>query len=55
MENSVNNYNKLYFLKDTEEERVMHSNKGNIKFTSYDNANEVVNELLKSRNINERK
>ena len=34
--------------KDTEEERVMHSNKDNIKFTSYDDANEVVNELLKS-------
>ena len=26
----------------------MHSNKDNIKFTSYDDANEVVNELLKS-------
>ena len=25
----------------------MHSNKGNIKFTSYDDANEVVSELLK--------
>ena len=34
--------------KDTEEERVMHSNSDNIKFTSYNDANEVVNELFES-------
>ena len=34
--------------KDTEEERVMHLNSDNIEFTSYNDANEVVNELSKS-------
>ena len=34
--------------KDTEEERVMHSNSDNIKFTSYNDANEVVHELFES-------
>ena len=34
--------------KDTEEERVMHSNSDNMKFTSWDDANEVVDELPKS-------
>ena len=34
--------------KDTEEERVMHSNSDNMKFTSWDDANEVVDELSKS-------
>ena len=34
--------------KDTEEERVMHSNSDNIKFTSYNDANEVINELFES-------
>ena len=34
--------------KDTEEERVMHSNSDNIKFTSYNDANELVNELFES-------
>ena len=34
--------------KDTEEERVMHSNSDNMKFTSWDDANEVVVELPKS-------
>ena len=34
--------------KDTEEERVMHSNSGNLKFTSYNDTNEVVNRLLES-------
>ena len=29
-------------LKDTEEERVMHSTSDNIKFTPYNDANEVV-------------
>ena len=32
--------------KDTEEERIMHSTSDNIKFTSYNDANEVVNELF---------
>ena len=31
--------------KDTKKEHVMHSNSHNIKFTSYNDANEVVNEL----------
>ena len=52
------------FSNDTENERVMHSMSNNIKFTSYNDANEVVSELFESlrsryqvkfRNINERK
>ena len=31
------------FSKDTEEESAMHSNSDNIKFKSYNDANEVVN------------
>ena len=34
--------------KDTEEECVMHSKSNNIKFTSYNNTNEVVDELFES-------
>ena len=34
--------------KHTEEERVMHSTSDNIKLTSYNGANEVVNELFAS-------
>ena len=34
--------------KGTEEERVMHSNSDNLKFTSYNDTNEVVNRLLES-------
>ena len=34
--------------KDVEEERVMHPKSNNIKLTSYNDANEVVDELLKS-------
>ena len=34
--------------KDGEEEHVMHSTSNNIKFTSYDVASEVVDELFKS-------
>ena len=34
--------------KHTEEERVMHSSSDNIKFTSYNDANEVANELFES-------
>ena len=48
MENSVNNCNKLYFFKSYWRRAVMHSNSDNIKFTSYNDANEVINELLKS-------
>ena len=35
-------------LKDAEEERIMHSRSDNIKFTSYNDANEVVDELFDS-------
>ena len=47
--------------KDVEEERVMYSNSGNIKFTPYSDANDVIDKLFKSlyqrkfRNITERK
>ena len=34
--------------KDSEEERVMHSNSDNIKFTPYDDANDVIEKLFKS-------
>ena len=34
--------------KDTEEERVMYAMSGNIKFTSHNDANDVVNELFES-------
>ena len=33
---------------DAEEERIMHSRSDNIKFTSYNDANEVVDELFDS-------
>ena len=36
------------FSKDTEKERVMHLNSDNIKFTSYSEVNEVVNEIFRS-------
>ena len=35
-------------LKDAEEEHVMHSKSNDIKFTSYDDANKVVDELFES-------
>ena len=38
----------LFLQKDTEEDREMYSNSDNIKFTSYNDANEVVNESLLS-------
>ena len=38
----------LIFSKDTEEEHVMYSMSNNIKFTSYNDANEVVNEVFES-------
>ena len=34
--------------KDTKEERVMYSTSNNIKFTTYNDVNEVVNELVAS-------
>ena len=34
--------------KDVDEKRVMHSKSNNIEFMSYDNANEVVNEIFES-------
>ena len=34
--------------KDTEEDRVIHSPSDKVKVTSYNNANEVVNELFES-------
>ena len=34
--------------KDVEEEHVMHSSSGNIKFTPYRNANDVIDKLFKS-------
>ena len=59
---------KFISSKDAEEERVMHSSTGNIKFTSYSNANEVIKEhfeslcakyqenfIIERQNINERK
>ena len=36
------------YSKDVEEEHVMHSRSDNIKLTSYNNANEVVDELFES-------
>ena len=38
----------LISLKDAEEEHVMHSRSDNIKFTSYNDAIEVVDELFES-------
>ena len=35
-------------LKDAEEERVMDSRSGNIKFASYNDANQVIDELFES-------
>ena len=39
-------------FKDTEEEHVMHLMGDNIKFTPYNDANEVVNELFDSLSLN---
>ena len=38
----------LFPSKHAEEERVMHSRSGNIKFISYNDVNEVVHELFDS-------
>ena len=40
---------KFISSKDTEEERVMNLNSENINFTSYNDANEVVNESFRSK------
>ena len=39
---------QLTFLKNTEEERVMQSKSNNIKFTSYNDVNEVGDKLFES-------
>ena len=44
MENSVNNCK--ISSKDSEEEHVMHSNSGNIKFTPYSDENDVIEKLF---------
>ena len=36
------------YLKDAKEERVLHSKSENLKFTSYNDVNEVVDELFNS-------
>ena len=47
MENSVNNCKKNYFFsRYCEEQWVMHLNSDNIKFTPYNDSNEVVDELF---------
>ena len=38
----------FHFFKNVEEEHIMHSKNNNIKFTSYNNAKEVVDELFES-------
>ena len=48
MENSVNNCKSFISSKDTEEGQVMCLNGDNMKFTSYNDENEVANELVKS-------
>ena len=48
MENSVNNCINFISSKDAEEERVLHSSSGNIKFTPYSDTNDVINKLFKS-------
>ena len=46
MENSVNNAINFISSKDDEEEHVLHSRSDSIIFTSYNDANEVVDNLL---------
>ena len=48
MENSVKNCNYFISSKYAEDERVMHSKSDNIKFTSYNDANEVDDEFFES-------
>ena len=46
MENSVNNAINFISSKDDEEEHVLHSRSDSVIFTSYNDANEVVDNLL---------
>ena len=46
MENSINNCNNFISSKDVQGERVIDSRGNNIKFTSYNDANEVVDLLF---------
>ena len=46
MENSANNAINFISSKVAEEERALHSRSDNIIFTSYNDANEVVDNLL---------
>ena len=46
MDNSVNKCNSIFCSKDAEEEWVTHSRSNNIKCASYNDANEVFNELF---------
>ena len=46
MENSVNNAINFISSKDDEEEHVLHSRSDSIIFTSYNDANEVVDNVL---------
>ena len=48
MENSVKNCNYFISSKYAEDECVMHSKSDNIKFTSYNDANEVDDEFFES-------
>ena len=48
MENQLTIAINFISSKDAEEERVMHSRNSNIKFTSYNDANEVVDKLFES-------
>ena len=48
MENSVKNCINFISSKDAEEERVLHSSSGNIKFTPNSDTNDVIDKLFKS-------
>ena len=48
MENSVNNAINFISSTDVEEDNVMHSDSGNIKFTPESDANDVIDKLFKS-------
>ena len=48
MENWFNNWINFISSKHAEEERIMHSTHSNIKFTSYNDVDEVVDELFDS-------
>ena len=48
MENLVNNSSNFPSSEDFDKKRVMYSKSGNIKFMSYENVNEVIDELSES-------